>query len=152
MTEDSTTFTTELPIYGSKPTRPGMYLGLFHGRDEPKQTMEDWGFNGPLIGPLEWVHTTYTCTIRIAFQMASDALRYFGTDDTEQFLELHGDMLTFGGSTTEIGRCALWSPTNAGLLQTRSGEALAFGNTGRTASALLEYLLVGLPAAVGILH
>lgn len=33
MTEDSTIPTTELPIYGSKPTRPGMYLGLFHGRD-----------------------------------------------------------------------------------------------------------------------
>ncbi len=97
MTENSSTLTTELPIYGSKPTRPGMYLGLFHGRDKPKQVMDEWGFNGPMIGPLEWVHTTYTCTIRIAFQMASDALRYFGTDDTEQFLELHGDMLMFGG-------------------------------------------------------
>ena len=53
MTEDSTTPTAELPTYGSKPTRPGMYLGLFHGRDKPREAMNDWGFNGPLIGPLE---------------------------------------------------------------------------------------------------
>ena len=29
--------------------------------------------------------------------MAGDARRYFGTDDKEQFLDLHGDLLTFGG-------------------------------------------------------
>ena len=97
MTEASTTLTTDLPIYGSRPTRPGMYLGLLHGRDKPREAMNDWGFNGPLIGPLEWVHTTYTCTICISFQLARDALRYFGTDSKEQFLELHGDLLTFGG-------------------------------------------------------
>jgi hypothetical protein len=97
MAKDTAALTTELPIYGDRPTRPGLYLGLFHGRDEPRQTMKDWGFNGPLIGPLEWVHTTYTCTLQIAFECACDASRYFGTDETEQFLELHGDMLTFGG-------------------------------------------------------
>jgi hypothetical protein len=44
MTEDSTTLTTELPMYGCKPTRPGMYLGLFHGRDKPREAMERLGF------------------------------------------------------------------------------------------------------------
>lgn len=86
-----------LPTYGEKPARPGLFLGLLHGRDDPKQRMDEWGFNGPMIGPLKWVHTTYTCTIRIAFEHPSDALRYFGMSDTEQCLELNGDMLTFGG-------------------------------------------------------
>ena len=87
----------DLPLYGSKPTRPGMYLGLFHGRDEAKEAMVDWGFNGPMIGPLQWVHTTYTCIICIAFQSETDAMRYFNTCDKEHFLELHGDLIAFGG-------------------------------------------------------
>ena len=48
MTEDSTIPTTELPTYGSKPTRPGMYLGLFHGRSRPREAMNDWGFKATL--------------------------------------------------------------------------------------------------------
>ena len=68
-----------LPIYGKKPSLPGLYLGLFHGRHEPREEMEDWGFDGPMIGPLKWFHTTYACTLRIAFERGEDAKRYFGT-------------------------------------------------------------------------
>lgn len=114
MTDDSATLVTEFPTYGSKPTRPGMYLGLFHGRYKPNEAMNDWGFNGPLIGPLEWVHTTYTCIIRIAFQRASDAFRYFGTNDTEHFLELHGDMLKFGGKFYGDWTVCLVEPDDCG--------------------------------------
>ena len=71
-------FQEKLPSYGEKPPRPGMYLGLLHGRDHPQQQMNDWGFNGPMIGPLKWFHTTYTCTVRIAFESAADGQRYFG--------------------------------------------------------------------------
>lgn len=86
-----------LPTYGEKPDRPGMYLGLLHGRDHPQQQMNDWGFNGPMIGPLQWCHTTYACTVRIAFESALDGLRYFGKAETDHELELSGDLLVFGG-------------------------------------------------------
>ena len=86
-----------LPIYGKKPSLPGLYLGLFHGRNEPREEMEDWGFDGPMIGPLKWFHTTYACTLRIAFERGEDAKRYFGTHQTEQFLTLDGDLLVFEG-------------------------------------------------------
>lgn len=87
----------KLPIYGEKPNRPGLYLGLLHGRDHPQQQMNDWGFNGPMIGPLQWFHTTYACTIRIAFESASDGDRYFGEAGTDHELELSDDLLVFEG-------------------------------------------------------
>ena len=31
--------------YGERPRRPGLYLGLFHGRDRPDARMDDWGYN-----------------------------------------------------------------------------------------------------------
>lgn len=84
-----------LPTYGDKPTKPGLYLGLFHGRVDPKQQMDDWGFQGPMIGPLRWVHTTYTKNIRIEFESASDAPLFFNAHRVEHFLEIDGDMLVF---------------------------------------------------------
>jgi hypothetical protein len=92
-----TTSQDKLPTYGEKPTRPGMYLGLLHGRDHTHQQMNDWGFNGPMIGPLQWVHTTYACTIRLSFESAIDGERYFGDAGTDHELELAGDLLVFGG-------------------------------------------------------
>ena len=38
-------------VYGQRPDKPGLYLALFHGRDDRNAQMEDWGFNGPLLGP-----------------------------------------------------------------------------------------------------
>ena len=86
-----------LPTYGEKPAKPGMYLGLFHGRENPRQKMDDWGFNGPMIGPLRWVHTTYTKNIRIEFESVSDAAHILDVHSVEHFLELNGDLLVFAG-------------------------------------------------------
>jgi len=36
-----------------------LYLELFHGRPDPAQEMEDWGEQGPVFGPLQYLHTTY---------------------------------------------------------------------------------------------
>lgn len=91
------TLTNPLPNYGEKPERPGLYLGLFHGRDDPREEMNDWGFHGPMIGPLKWVHTTYAFKIRIAFECENDAVRYFSTPCKVQSLELNDDLLTFRG-------------------------------------------------------
>jgi hypothetical protein len=42
------------------PDIPQLYLHLYHGRKDPDENLEDWGSEGPVIGPLAYVHTTYT--------------------------------------------------------------------------------------------
>lgn len=85
-----------LPKYGDKPERPGLYLGLFHGRETSDEEMNEWGFAGPMIGPLSWVHTTYAFTLRVKFLHESDARRYFDSAELEQRLTFNGDLLEFG--------------------------------------------------------
>ncbi len=36
-----------------------LYIRLFHGRADPEQDMDDWGSDGPVLGPYEYIHTTY---------------------------------------------------------------------------------------------
>lgn len=61
-----------------------VYLHLFHGRDTKEEDMDDWGYSGPTIGPLQYVHTTYGATVK--FRSPDDVLlgRY---DDVIVFLE-----------------------------------------------------------------
>ncbi len=42
-----------------------LYIRLFHGRTGPKQDMDEWGSDGPVFGPYEFVHTTYTSFVRL---------------------------------------------------------------------------------------
>jgi hypothetical protein len=83
-----------IPLYGSEPDEPGLYLGLFHGRKDPDDQMIEWGFNGPLIGPLSFVHTTYTNVIKLGFISAVDEKRYFPTQDMPM-LTINGDMVYY---------------------------------------------------------
>lgn len=46
--------------------KAGLYLALFHGRDDPDQDMDDWGYAGPVIGPLQFAQTTYASEIKLA--------------------------------------------------------------------------------------
>lgn len=41
----------------------GMYLHLFHGRDSPTQQMDNWGYDGPTIGPFTYFHVIYLSDI-----------------------------------------------------------------------------------------
>jgi len=43
-----------------------LFLRLFHGRREPAENPEDWGSDGPVIGPLAFVHTTYLRDVKFA--------------------------------------------------------------------------------------
>ena len=36
-----------------------VYLELFHGRMTPEEELDGWGFEGPVLGPLPFVHITY---------------------------------------------------------------------------------------------
>lgn len=67
--------TKTLPIYNEadqSTLKPGMYLGLFHGRDTPEEELDNWGFNGPMIGPLKYVHTTYAAEMKLKFESHDD--------------------------------------------------------------------------------
>jgi hypothetical protein len=43
---------------------PKVYLYLTHGRTTPDEHLQDWGPDGPVFGPFDWVHTTYAADVR----------------------------------------------------------------------------------------
>ena len=45
--------------------RNQLSVRLFHGRKHPDEQLDDWGFDGPCIGPVSSVHLTYL-NLRIA--------------------------------------------------------------------------------------
>jgi hypothetical protein len=54
----------------------GLYISFFHGRDTVDEDMDDWGYDGPTVGPLRWWHTTYTFNMRGEFVNKEDAVFY----------------------------------------------------------------------------
>lgn len=69
------------PLYTKdfhKGLKPGLYLALFHGfpAGQFPDEVENWGEPGPVIGPLEFVHTTYGSHIKIRFLNAKDCAKY----------------------------------------------------------------------------
>ena len=65
-----------------------LYLRLYHGRNDPAQEMEDWGFDGPTFGPLYSVVQTYISTIR---------LHGNGVDE-ELWLDTRDDVIAWDGA------------------------------------------------------
>jgi hypothetical protein len=65
-----------------------MYLRLYHGRIDPAQEMDDWGFVGPTFGPLSCYVHTYCCTFRIYAESGTD----------EVWLDKRDDMIRWDGS------------------------------------------------------
>lgn len=61
-----------------------LYIRLFHGRTNPNQDMDEWGSDGPVFGPYEFVHTTYTSHIKLG-----------KSDDNCDEMFLHEDMIYY---------------------------------------------------------
>ncbi|MBB5707319.1 hypothetical protein [Sphingopyxis panaciterrulae] len=60
----------------TQPLEPGrLYLSLFHGRKSIDEQLDDWGFDGPTIGPLEYVQVTYMGSFR--FSCGPAVMDYF---------------------------------------------------------------------------
>ena len=71
-----------------EPLAPGkMYLRLYHGRTDPDQEMDDWGFMGPTFGPLSCYVQTYCSTFRIHGESGTH----------EVWLDKHDDMICWQG-------------------------------------------------------
>ena len=73
-----------------------MYLHLFHGRTSPDERLSDWGSDGPWIGPLCAVRTTYTHTLKLKFCNPRDAAR-FGLSVEQPWLHVREQMLLHAG-------------------------------------------------------
>lgn len=84
--------------YGERPTQPGMYLGLFHGRNSRKEDMDDWGFAGPVLGPLNYCHTTYMAYVNLQFVNGQDARICCNSGHLAVDLEVVEDMIHFEGA------------------------------------------------------
>ena len=80
---------------GQRPDKPGMYLALFHGREGRREAMHEFGFAGPLLGPLQYCHTTYLSDIKILFEDAEDAELCCGSDEKDVILRVVDDMIYF---------------------------------------------------------
>ncbi len=63
-----------------------VYIHLFHGRKTPGENLEDWGEQGPVLGPYTFMHTTYACDIRMGKEDGD-------TDD----LSIIGDLVYYDG-------------------------------------------------------
>lgn len=68
-----------------------VYLELFHGRRSPDEELDDWGFEGPILGPFPFVQITYGSDIKLA-----GANLGFDKDGYVQFAgAYYGDISTF---------------------------------------------------------
>lgn len=57
-----------------------LYLKLFHGRQDPAASLNDWGSNGPIFGPYQYVHTTYGRYLKMGHD-ADDVDELFAVED-----------------------------------------------------------------------
>jgi hypothetical protein len=65
-----------------------LYLRLYHGRKDPAQEMQEWGFDGPTFGPLFSVVQTYFATIRLCHSKMDD----------DFWLDVRDRMIVWNGS------------------------------------------------------
>src|SRR4030042_179024 len=59
-----------------------IYIEMTHGRHHPDEELEDWGFDGPVLGPFPFFHQTYLSTINIGGGPSGDIV-------------IEGDMIKF---------------------------------------------------------
>lgn len=87
----------DVPSDAGEITKPGVYIRLYHGRTHPGEDLDDWGKDGPIIGPLEAVHCTYGTNLRLSFVSDEDRARYFEWGGIEQDLRHEEDLVAYAG-------------------------------------------------------
>lgn len=60
--------------------------------------MDDWGFAGPVLGPLTYCHTTYMTHVRLRFTWGQDARICCNSGHLEVDLAVVEDMIQFEGA------------------------------------------------------
>jgi hypothetical protein len=73
---------------------------LFHGRATVTEQLEDWGSEGPILGPLKFVHTTYASDIKVELADGSDGVLRLAGEEVPDLLYydqvFYGDWSVFG--------------------------------------------------------
>jgi hypothetical protein len=108
-----------------------VYLHLFHGRFRTDEDCDGWGFNGPTIGPLDYVHVTYMCDVKFGFQDGHDA-KVFGLEQDDH-LKIDGDCVEFDGrfygdwsvATQKVTGLYAIDDESAGTFEATHHEAIA---------------------------
>jgi hypothetical protein len=57
-----------------------LYLKLFHGRKDPAEQTNDWGSDGPIFGPYQYAHTTYSHHLKLG-RVSDDVDELFVTSE-----------------------------------------------------------------------
>lgn len=76
-----------------------MKLILIHGRKTPDEELTDWGFVGPVLKDIKYVHGTYLTHIMVGFnsvQAARKAQKITGWESFDQTVlevQLHDDLI-----------------------------------------------------------
>jgi hypothetical protein len=87
---------------GQKLQKAKIYLHLYHGRNGPDEDLDDWGFEGPTFGPLDYFHITYLT--RFCFARGEFDHDLSGTDDLFEFdRKYYGDLVVFLATGDECG-------------------------------------------------
>lgn len=60
---------------------PQLYVMLFHGRKRKNEDLDNWGSDGPILGPFHWVHTTYGGNHKLGHGPEGDTLGELYLDD-----------------------------------------------------------------------
>jgi len=79
-----------------------IYIELLHGHHYPNEELDDWGFNGPVLGPFPYFHTTYQSDIKLGDKgiIVMGKQVVFPPWDRNDYIDflggLYGDMSVFG--------------------------------------------------------
>ena len=97
-------------------------ITLSHGRKDPNEDMEDWGFNGPVLPGVDSLHIVYLTQITVAFanadlaRYARDKTGWDWWDETIHCLQIrtHKDMIQTHEGYFGDWTIALSDPTTEG--------------------------------------
>lgn len=85
-----------------------VYIELFHGHHFPGEILDDWGFQGPILGPFPYFHITYGSDVKLGDDplIVAGKEYEFSTWDKDGFINFlggyYGDMSI---TTTIIDDC-----------------------------------------------
>ena len=90
-----------------------LYLKLFHGRTNIEDNLDDWGFDGPILGPLKYVHGTHRHHLAIEYDTsegpAVDGWLEYVEDCIYYDGAYFGDFSAYESSTWEP-KTTTWNP------------------------------------------
>lgn len=66
--------------------------------------MDDWGSDGPVFGPLHYVHTTYASCIKLGSKNGNDCILFLFDDMIYYNGVFYGDWSVFGQEALRKGK------------------------------------------------